>query len=71
MSKFDRHKKKGDSYYIYPHKHCLECGRMIDESLNYCSGCYKLMKEKKEKKRFRKKKSSDDSSSENKSNNKS
>ncbi len=56
MSKFDRHKKEGGSYYIYPHKHCAKCSQMINESITYCPECYKLIKEKKEKKsKFRKK----------------
>ena len=57
MSKFERHKKKADSYYVYPHKHCQKCGEMIEESVNYCPDCYNIIqeKQKKKKKRFRKK----------------
>ena len=63
LSKFERYSKKGDSYYIYPHKHCKKCGQMIEESLTYCSDCYNVIQEKmKKKKRFRKKKESDESS---------
>lgn len=51
MSKFERHTKKGESYYVYPHKHCQKCGQMIEESSNYCPECYKELKEKKEKKK--------------------
>lgn len=51
MSKFERY-KKGIETEIYPHKHCKNCGEMIDESVSYCEECYKKMKEKK-KKRFR------------------
>ena len=51
MSKFERYKKKGDSYYVYPHKHCKTCGQMIEESLTYCSECYQKIKEKKKKKK--------------------
>ena len=56
MSKFERHKKKADSY-VYPHKHCQKCGEMIEEEVNYCPDCYNLIQEKKKKKkkRFRKK----------------
>ncbi|MHA1466840.1 MAG: hypothetical protein ACTSP6_02015 [Promethearchaeota archaeon] len=54
MSKFERHGKKGESYYVYPHKHCQKCGQMIEESLNYCPECYKELKEKKEKKKSKK-----------------
>jgi len=54
MSKFERHTKKGESYYVYPHKHCQKCGQMIEESVNYCSECYKELKEKKEKKKSKK-----------------
>ena len=59
MSKFERYKKKGDSYYVDPHKHCKKCGQMIEESLTYCPECYKIIQEKKKKKRFRKKKESE------------
>lgn len=57
MSKFERYKKKGESSYIYPHKHCQKCGQMTDESVNYCPDCYNIIQEKmnKKKKRFRKK----------------
>lgn len=64
MSKFERHKKKGDSYYVYPHKHCKKCDQMIDESFTYCPPCYAIMQEKKKKKRFRKKKDTDELSNE-------
>ena len=59
MSKFERYKKNGDSYYIYPHKHCKKCEQMIDESLTYCSDCYKELKEKKKKKKLWRKKEED------------
>ena len=63
MSKFERYAKKGDSYYIYPHKHRQKCGQMIDESVNYCPDCYNIIQEKmKKKKRFRKKRESEESS---------
>ena len=51
MSKFERYQKKGETYYVYPHKHCKTCGQMIEESLTYCSDCYKKIKEKKSKKK--------------------
>ncbi|TFG14552.1 MAG: DUF2116 family Zn-ribbon domain-containing protein [Promethearchaeota archaeon] len=54
MSKFERHQKKGDSYYVYPHKHCKQCGQMIEESLTYCDECYQKLKEKKKKKKDKK-----------------
>ncbi len=61
MSKFDRYKKKTESY-IYPHKHCQKCGQIIKELDNYCTDCYKLLKErKKKKKRFKRKKDTEDS----------
>ena len=53
MSKFERYKKKKTETYVYPHKHCQKCGEMIEESLNYCSECYKIIKEKKQKKKRR------------------
>jgi predicted amidophosphoribosyltransferase len=63
LSKFERYTKKGESYYIYPHKHCQKCGQMIEESVNYCPDCYNIIQEKKEKKkRFGKKKESEKSS---------
>jgi predicted nucleic acid-binding Zn ribbon protein len=64
LSKFERYEKKGESYYVYPHKHCKQCGQMIEESLTYCSECYQKLKEKKKKKknkRFRIKKTSNSS----------
>ncbi|MBD3193667.1 MAG: hypothetical protein GF317_01325 [Candidatus Lokiarchaeota archaeon] len=51
MSKFDRYKKKTESY-VYPHKHCKRCGDMIKESFTYCPDCYNELKTKKEKKGF-------------------
>ncbi len=60
MSKFERHTKKGESYYVYPHKHCQKCGQMIEESVNYCSECYKELKETKEKKKSKKARGIDD-----------
>ncbi|MFX0071736.1 MAG: hypothetical protein ACFFAO_11665 [Candidatus Hermodarchaeota archaeon] len=68
MSKFERYKKKGEDYYVYPHKHCQRCGAMIDESITYCPDCYKKIKEKKEKKRFRRKKDKEESQSKDESN---
>lgn len=52
MSKFERYKKAIETE-IYPHKHCKNCGEMIDEGISYCEECYKKMLEKKKKKRFR------------------
>jgi predicted amidophosphoribosyltransferase len=60
MSKFERHTKKGESYYVYPHKHCQKCGQMIEESLNYCPECYKELKEKREKKKSKKARGTDE-----------
>ncbi|MHA1254019.1 MAG: hypothetical protein ACTSPS_00320 [Promethearchaeota archaeon] len=60
MSKFERHGKKGESYYVYPHNHCQKCGQMIEESLNYCPECYKELKEKKEKKKSKKSRGTDE-----------
>ncbi|MFW9894861.1 MAG: DUF2116 family Zn-ribbon domain-containing protein [Candidatus Thorarchaeota archaeon] len=54
MSKFERYKKKAEPY-IYPHKHCKECGEMITEAYTYCPECYKKLKEKKRRKFFRRK----------------
>jgi len=53
LSKFDKYKKKGEDYYVYPHKHC-QCGQMIDESLTYCDECSQKIQERKEKKNKRK-----------------
>lgn len=51
MSKFARYKEKeDDSYYIYPHKHCSQCGDMIDEASKYCKECYEKIQDKKQKK---------------------
>ncbi len=55
MSKFERYKKKVETY-IYPHKHCNNCGEMISEAFSYCIECYKKRKKKKKKKIFFKKK---------------
>lgn len=65
LSKFERHKKQGDSTtsYVYPHKHCSKCGEMIEESLTYCPQCYLLLKQGKKKKFLRKSKATPASSS--------
>ena len=55
MSKFERYKKKTETY-IYPHKHCKKCGETIEEALSYCSECYQALKEKKKRKLFKRKK---------------
>ena len=55
MSKFERYKKKVD-IYIYPHKHCKNCGEMINEGITYCPDCYAKRKEKKKRKLFKRKK---------------
>jgi len=65
LSKFDRYKKKGESYYVYPHKHCQKCGQMIDESVTYCSDCYKELKEKKNKKKKKEIKETNESENKN------
>ena len=39
---------------MYPHKHCKQCGQMIEESLTYCDECYQKLKEKKKKKKDKK-----------------
>ncbi|TFF85997.1 MAG: DUF2116 family Zn-ribbon domain-containing protein [Promethearchaeota archaeon] len=49
MSKFERYDKKTESY-IYPHKHCKKCGKMIKESYTFCPECYKVLQEDKKKK---------------------
>ncbi len=54
LSKFDKYKKTTDTY-IYPHKHCLKCGQMIEETETYCVDCLKKIEEKKQKKRFKRK----------------
>lgn len=56
MSKFERYQKTTDSYYVYPHKHCKQCGQMIEESLTYCPECYQKVKERMDKKKTKKKK---------------
>ena len=64
MSKFERYKKSGEEY-IFPHKHCKKCGKMIEESLTYCPECYKAMKERKKKKgRFKRKKDAEEKENE-------
>lgn len=55
MSKFERYKKKTETY-IDPHKHCKKCGEMIAEAFSYCQECYKTLKEKKKRKLFGRKK---------------
>ena len=58
MSKYERYKKQSVEY-VYPHKHCKRCDRMIEEGITYCSECYSILQEKKEKKKwynFKKKK---------------
>ncbi len=55
MSKFERYKTKVETY-IYPHKHCKNCGEMIAEAFSFCTECYKKTKEKKKSKRFKRKK---------------
>jgi len=54
LSKFERYKKKSEEY-IFPHKHCERCGKMIKESYKYCPECYEILKEKEKKKGFFKK----------------
>ncbi|MFX1574423.1 MAG: DUF2116 family Zn-ribbon domain-containing protein [Promethearchaeota archaeon] len=55
MSKFERYKKETGTY-IYPHKHCKNCGEMISEEFTYCAECYTKLKEKKKRKLFSRKK---------------
>ncbi|MHA1913574.1 MAG: hypothetical protein ACW986_02440 [Promethearchaeota archaeon] len=54
MSKFERYKKKTETY-VYPHKHCKQCGEMIDEAHSYCPECYKKSKERKKRRLFKRK----------------
>lgn len=61
LSKFDRYKKKKSESYVFPHKHCQKCEKMIEESLTYCSECHEQMKAKKKKKKKVKEKSQNDS----------
>ena len=55
MSKYERYKKQSVEY-IYPHKHCKKCDRMIEEGITYCSECYNNLQEKKKKKWYKLKK---------------
>ena len=55
MSKYERYKKQSVEY-IYPHKHCKKCDKMIDEGITYCSECYSNLQEKKKKKWYKFKK---------------
>ncbi|MHA1471925.1 MAG: hypothetical protein ACTSQW_02370 [Promethearchaeota archaeon] len=55
MSKYERYKKQSVEY-IYPHKHCKKCDKMIEEGFTYCSECYTILQEKKKKKRYKLKK---------------
>ena len=61
MSKYERYKKQSVEY-IYPHKHCKKCEKMIDDGITYCSECYTTLKERKRKKwyKFKKKKKETD-----------
>lgn len=52
MSKYERYKKQSVEY-IYPHKHCKRCDKMIEEGITYCSECYTILQEKKKKKWYR------------------
>ena len=56
LSKYERYKKQSVEY-IYPHKHCKKCDKMIEEGITYCSECYAILKDNKKKKwyKFRKK----------------
>ncbi len=51
MSKYERYKKQSVEY-IYPHKHCKKCERMIEEGITYCSECYTILQDKKQKKKW-------------------
>lgn len=46
--------KTEEKEYIYPHKHCANCGKMMDESQEkWCKECYeKIKKQKMEKRSF-------------------
>jgi predicted nucleic acid-binding Zn ribbon protein len=61
MSKYERYKKQSVEY-IYPHKHCKKCEKMIDGGITYCSECYNTLQERKRKKwyKFKKKKKETD-----------
>ena len=51
MSKYERYKKQSVEY-VYPHKHCKKCERMIEEGITYCSECYTILQDKKQKKKW-------------------
>ena len=59
LSKFERYKKKVD-IYIYPHKHCKNCGEMIHEGITYCSDCYMKLQEKKKWFKWKRKKKTEE-----------
>jgi len=52
LSKYERYKKQSVEY-IYPHKHCKKCDKMIEEGITYCSECYTILQDKKEKKWYK------------------
>ena len=51
MSKFEKYKKKNE--WIYPHKHCLKCNKMISETKDYCDICLQKIKQEKKEKEMR------------------
>ena len=58
LSKYERYKKQSD-VYIYTHKHCKKCDKIIEEGITYFSECYAILQYKKERKKwykFKKKK---------------
>ena len=51
MSKYERYKKQSVEY-IYPHKHCKRCDKLIEEGITYCSECYTILQDKKQKRKW-------------------
>ncbi|MFO8019337.1 MAG: hypothetical protein R6U96_11930 [Promethearchaeia archaeon] len=54
MRNYGKYRKKKEEPYIYPHKHCAKCGKMMDETQGkWCKECYeKIKKKEKEEKSF-------------------
>ncbi len=51
LSKYERYKKQSVEY-IYPHKHCKKCDKMIEEGITYCSECYAILQDKTKRKKW-------------------
>jgi len=48
LSKFEKYKKTDE--WIYPHKHCSKCNKMISEDSNNCEKCLRIIEQEKKEK---------------------